>query len=128
MMTEIVYAIVILLCMSADDYVTGTLHDGVTENHVAHGIGDDPAGAGVLDGENVTLYVGLYVGILERQVGSFHGAVDECQIFAIAQGLGADDVAVDKGQTVGEPCQILAFDGAVADGDIFAVPEGVLGV
>ena len=58
---------------------------------------------------------GIHIGILKGQVSAFHGAVDQGQVLAVAQGLGADDAAVFQGQILGEPAQVLALDDGVRD-------------
>ena len=88
----------------------------------------DVSGVGVFDADDRGCDGGLHVGALKAQVGVYHLAVNEPQIFAVAQGLGADDPAVVQGKAVGIPGQVLSLYGAVAHGDILPMPESVLGV
>lgn len=47
---------------------------------------------------------------------------------AAAERLCADDAAVDEREAVGIPAEIFAAEGAVPDGDVFRMPEGILRV
>ena len=74
------------------------------------------------------MHIRVHFGALKGKIGLLHGAVDQLQVFAVAEGLGTDDAAVFQPQILAVPSQILALDGAVAHHHIAAVPEGVLGV
>ena len=84
-------------------YLAGAFHDGVTHDDFANRIQGDMAGPGILHRIHMAVDGGIHIGILKGQVSTLHGAVLELQVLAVAQGLGADDVAVDEGQTLREP-------------------------
>ena len=110
-----------------DNFAVG-LHDRIFQDDLADAVGHDFSGGGVFHRIDLPGYRGVDLGVFEGQVGALHGAVHEGQIFAVAKGLGADDLAVDQGQPFRIPSQIFAPDGAVFDGDVLAVPEGVFRV
>lgn len=62
------------------------------------------------------------IGILEE------GAIFETEIIGADERLGPFDDAIDEGQAFGIPSDILAFEVAVPDDDVVAVPESVFGV
>jgi len=117
-----------LLALLSDDDFAGALHNGVSNNHLAHAVQNDLAGAGILYRLHMTVDGGVDIGIFKSQVGILHAAVDELQILAVAQRLGADDFATHQGQVFREPAQVFSANDAVYYGHIFAVPESVLGV
>ena len=90
----------------SDMYLTGAVHDSVVRHEdFTYAVHCNVAAAGILDGIHMTVDIGLHIGVFKGQVGGLHGAVNELQILTVAQGLGADDVAIDEGQTFGEPGQ-----------------------
>ena len=97
-------------------------------DYFSDGVGFYDAGAGVFDGVNVTDDVGVDVGILKREVGALHSAVDKLQILTVAEWLCADDTAVLKGKAFGKPSEILAFERRILNGYILTVPECVLSI
>ena len=46
---------------------------------------------------------GFYLGFFKTEIGIFHLAVNEGQVFAVAEGLGAFNLTVDQGQAIGVP-------------------------
>lgn len=105
-----------------------TLHHRRLRNELAERVADDPSAERVNDRVDAAANVRLDLGVLKGEVGVYHFAVDEAEIFAVAERLCADDAAVLEGQTVGEPCEVLAFDGRIFDGDVLRVPKGILRV
>lgn len=81
-----------------DMYFAGAFHDGIAHDDFAYAVQRDMSGAGIFHGIHMTPDVGLHIRIFKGQVSTFHGAVDQFQILAVAQWLSADDVAVDEGQ------------------------------
>ena len=61
----------------SDMYFTGAFHHGIAHDDFAHRVHRDVAGPGILDGIHMAIDGGIHVRILERQIGSLHGAVDE---------------------------------------------------
>ena len=84
-------------------YLTGTFHNRIAGNDLTDAVGSDVAASGIFDGDDMAVNGGLHIGVFKGKVGAFHGAVDQLQILAVAQRLGADDMAVHQGQTLGEP-------------------------
>ena len=82
----------------------------------------------ILDAEHRGGNLGFHLRFFKAEVGVHHFAVDEFQVFAVAERLGADDLAVFQRQTIGVPGQILSLYHAVAHRNIFAVPESILRV
>ena len=70
----------------------------------------------------------MHVAVLKGKVAAFHRAVDESEVFAVAERLGALDVAAHEGEPLGIPAEILPVDDAVLRARPFRVPEGILGV
>ena len=83
------------------------------------------AGKRIPDADNRSGEGGFYLRPFKAQVGIDHFTGDEPQIFAVAQRLGANDLAVLEGDVLAVPSQIFALHNAVADCDIFCVPECV---
>ena len=86
----------------------------------------DQSRAGIFHTDNGGGDRGLHLGFFKGKIGFFHGAPDELQTAAAAERLRADDAAVDKREAVGVPAEVLPAEGAVSDGDIFRMPEGIL--
>ena len=63
---------------------------------------------------------------LKGKVSFLHFAVYKSQLLAVTQGLCADDGAVFEGDIFAVPCKIFALDGAILYIYILCVPEGVL--
>ena len=101
---------------------------GIIEDDLLCIRSSDRALIGILDAVDDGGDGGFYLRTLERQIGVDHFTVDELEIFAIAEGLRSNDLAVDQGQVVGVLSQIFALDGAVLDRYVFGVPKGILGV
>ena len=92
-------------------------------------VGDDGAGARVLDGDDMTAYVGLDLRVLKGEVGvGSEFTVFEDKIVGVAEWLSLHDFAVDETETVAVPGKILTIDDRVVDSDILGVPESILGV
>lgn len=86
----------------------------------------DQARAGIFHTDNGGGDRGLHLGFFKGKVGFLHGAPDKLQTAAAAERLCADDAAVDEREAVGVPAEVLPAEGAVSDGDIFRMPEGIL--
>ena len=112
------------------DYAAvGRRLDVLVKYHLAHAVAIDVSVAWILDTGDMSVQPGTHVRVLEGQVGiSAEGAVLEHQVVAVAQGLGAGDMAVDKAQAVRIPTEVLAVQLAVAHSDTHGVPQGVFAV
>lgn len=94
----------------ADHFALGS---GVVPDDFAHGRGLDAARLGVLDAVDGGGDGGLHLALFKGKVGVLHAAVHQLQALAVAQGLGAPDDAVLKGEVLAVPPQILPFHHAV---------------
>ena len=101
---------------------------GIVVDQLAHGRQIDIAAEGILHADDLGGHGGFHLRLFEAKVGFQHLTVDQPQVSAVAERLGADDGAVLQGQAVAVPSQIFALDDAIADHHVFCVPEGVLGV
>ena len=99
---------------------------GDVADDFAHRRNADAAGERVFDADDRRGDSRVHLGALEAEVGVEQFAVDQPQVFAVAERLRADDAAVFQRQVLAVPRQILAFDEAVSDGDVLRVPESVL--
>ena len=64
---------------------------------------------GILDTEYRRGNGRLHIGTLKGQIRVDHLAVNQPQVFAVAQWLGADDSAVFKSDMLAVPGQVFAF-------------------
>ena len=115
---------VILFCY----YLAITFDHAILVDQLADGVGFYISRAGIFDGVDVSDDVCADVGILKREVGALHSAVNKRQILTVAEGLCAYDMTVFKCQSFGKPSKILSLEGGIFNGYIFTVPECVLGV
>ena len=113
---------------SHHDLAPVAVHGSPLVHDLSHRVHLDAPRGGALDAVHVTLDGGVDGTVLKGEVTPHHLAVDEGEVLAVAQGLGALDAATDEGQILGIPGQIFPLEGAVADGHVFGVPEGILGV
>lgn len=104
----------------------GAAGERIVPDEGADGRRGDEAGPGIFHAHDGRGDGGFHFGFFKGEVGLLHGAPDELQIAAAAEGLCADDAAVDEGEAVRVPAEVFAADNAVPDGDVFRVPEGVL--
>lgn len=89
---------------------------------------DAALGEGIFDAHDGRGDGGLDAGALESEVAIYHFAVDEGEVFAVAEWLGADDPAVFKGEIFAVPGEVFAAEDRIFHGHVFRVPESVLAV
>lgn len=106
-----------LLRLCKDDPAAG---GGAVADDLADGGDADIAAFRVLDADHGRNEVGAHVRFLEREIRALHFAVEKAQVFAVAKGLRADDLAVDERKPVRIPTQIFAPYHAVAHGHVFS--------
>ena len=107
------YTACFLIEAAVEDYLSDTVSLYVARN-------------GVLYAVNASLYRRLDLASLEGKVAILHSAILKNEIFAIAEGLSALDMATDKLQALGIPAEILALDNAVVNRHVLSVPKGIL--
>lgn len=71
---------------------------------------------------------GLNAGALEGEVAVYHFAINEGEVFAVAEGLGADDPAVLEGEIFAVPGEIFTAKNGIFHSHVFRVPKSVLAV
>ena len=71
---------------------------------------------------------GLDAGALEGEVAIHHFAINEGEVFAVAEGLGADDPAVLEGEIFAVPGEIFTAKNGIFHSHVFRVPKSVLAV
>lgn len=89
---------------------------------------DAALGEGIFDAHDGCGDGGLDARALESEVAVYHFAVDEGEVFAVAEWLGADDPAVLEGEIFAVPGEVFAAEDGIFHGHIFRVPESVLAV
>lgn len=89
---------------------------------------DAALGEGIFDAHDRRGDGGLNAGALEGEVAVYHFAINEGEVFAVAEGLGSDDPAVLEGEIFAVPGEIFAAEDGIFHGHIFRMPESVLAV
>lgn len=89
---------------------------------------DAALGEGIFDAHDRRGDGGLNAGALEGEVAVDELAVDEGEVFAVAEWLGADDPAVLEGEIFAVPGEVFAAEDGIFNGHIFRMPESVLAV
>lgn len=120
---------------SGAEAFAGIFHDDLSRGF--RNVADDRAyswqrdaalGEGIFDAHDRGGDGGLDGGALESQVAIHHFAINEGEVFAVAEGLGADDPAVLEGEIFAVPGEIFTAKNGIFHGHIFRVPESVLAV
>lgn len=134
MLIFVTVSVFLRICLRTAYLTLGGRHDltdGIRDipddrSHFRHS--DVATDQGILDAHHRGGDSSLHLTTLKGQIAVHHLAVNEPQLLAVTQGLGADDPAPLKGHILAVPCQILPLYSAVADHHILRVPEGVLGI
>lgn len=89
---------------------------------------DAALGEGIFDAHDRRGNRGLDGGALESEVAIYHFAINEGEVFAVAEGLGADDPAVLEGEIFAVPGEIFTAKNGIFHSHVFRVPKSVLAV
>ncbi len=95
------------------------------EDDLADMVGNNRAVMRVFNADDFAVDGSGNVAVLKREVRAYHLTVFQHQTFAVAQRLGADDLAADEAQVFAVPCQIFAFDDRIVYGDVFGMSESI---
>lgn len=120
---------------SGAEAFAGIFHDDLSRGfwNVADDLADSwqrdaTLGEGIFDAHDGGGDGGLDAGALEGEVAIYHFAINEGEVFAITEGLGADDPAVFKGEIFAVPGEIFTAKNGIFHSHVFRVPESVLAV
>lgn len=120
---------------SGAEAFAGIFHDDLSRGF--RNVADDRAcswqrdaalGEGIFDAHDRRGDGGLDAGALEGEVAIYHFAINEGEVFAVAEGLGADDPAVLEGEIFAVPGEIFTAKNGIFHSHVFRVPKSVLAV